>query len=61
MTGVLAVPLDGKYCYLGKRAGEASDPRYVFDKAMLEHHTYEKYLAQVGELKVNAFNSASAM
>jgi hypothetical protein len=39
--------------HLSKRAGEIHDPRHVFYKAMLEHHTYEKYLEQVGELKVD--------
>jgi hypothetical protein len=39
--------------HLSKRAGQISDPRHVFYKAMLEHRTYEKYLEQVGEVKVN--------
>jgi hypothetical protein len=39
--------------HLSKRAGETRDPRHVFYKAMLEHNTYEKYLEQVGELKVD--------
>jgi hypothetical protein len=51
-------PLRGRFgrkdlTHLKKRQGETSDPRHVFYKAMLEHHTYEKYLADVGDLKVD--------
>lgn len=38
--------------HLSKRAEETGDARHVFYEAMLEHDTYEKYLGQVGELKV---------
>jgi hypothetical protein len=45
--------------HLNKRAEQISDPRHVFYKAMLKHRTYETYLEQVGEMKVNVptFNS----
>jgi hypothetical protein len=51
-------PLSGRFtrknlAHLSKRAGETYDARHVFYKAMLEHHTYEKYLEHVGELKVH--------
>jgi hypothetical protein len=51
-------PLSGRFvrknaAHLKKRQGETSDPRHVFYKAMLEHHTYEKYLEEVGDLKVD--------
>jgi hypothetical protein len=36
-----------------KSAGETSDPRHVFYKAMLDYHTYEKYLEEGGDLKVD--------
>ncbi len=51
-------PLSGPFrrknlTHLKKRAGKASDPRHLFYKAMLEHHTYEKYLDAVGAIKVD--------
>jgi hypothetical protein len=51
-------PLSGRFgrknlAHLKKREGETSDPRHVFYKAMLEHHTYEKYLEEVGDLEVD--------
>jgi hypothetical protein len=39
--------------HLRKRAGQIHDPRHGFYEAMLKHHTYEGYLAAVGELKVD--------
>ncbi len=55
--------LSGKYRivndhWLRKKAGDESDQRHVFYKAMLSCRTYEEYLARVGAISVQPETTA---
>ena len=40
--------------YLRDRANDTTDKRHIFYRTILDHDTYEAYLATVGNIKVNA-------